>query len=158
MCRAAAKRPRNSIQIFSLEANENLHCQAKKNLKRFRKLGFLNLLYGSVVTETQLLTSNLSSTEELWLGADRRDIAAAPNLRSIIPSEIDLLLLDGGEFSTYAEYQTLKPLVSSFILLDDTNTRKCQRIIEEIANDDFYLVWKSTERNGTALLSRKNLK
>jgi hypothetical protein len=157
MCRAAAKRPVNSIEIISVEANENLHRQAKKNLRKFRKLGFLNLLYGSVVTESQLLSSNLSSTEELWLGADRRDIAAAPNLRSIIPPDIDLLLLDGGEFSTYAEYQTLKPLVSSFILLDDTNTRKCQRIIEEIANDDFNLIWKSTERNGTALLSRKNL-
>jgi hypothetical protein len=158
MCRAAAKRPRNSVEIISLEANASFHRQAQKNLRRFRKFGFLSLLYGSVVTESQLLKSNLSPTEELWLNADQRDIAAAPNLRDIIPSDIDLLILDGGEFSTYAEYQTLKPLVSSFILLDDTNTRKCQKIIEEIVTDDFYLVWKSSERNGTALLSRKNLK
>jgi hypothetical protein len=157
MCRAATKRPRNSVEIISVEANLSLHLQAEKNLRRFKKLGFLNLLYGSVVSESQLLSSNLSPLEELWLSADRRDIAAAPNLRSVMPSEIDLLLLDGGEFSTYAEYQTLKPLVSSFILLDDTNTRKCQRILEEIVNDDFYLVWKSAERNGTALLARKNL-
>jgi hypothetical protein len=158
MCRAAAKRPRNSVEIISVEANARLHRQAQKNLKRFRKLGFLSLLYGSVVTESQLLKSNLSPTEELWLNADQRDITDSPNIRDIIPSDIDLLILDGGEFSTYAEYQTLKPLVSSFILLDDTNTRKCQKIIEEIVADDFYLVWKSSERNGTALLSRKNLK
>ncbi len=158
MCRAAAERPRNSVEIISVEANARLHRQAQKNLKKFRKFGFLTLLYGSVVTESQLLKSNLSSTEELWLSADQRDIASAPNIRNTIPSNIDLLILDGGEFSTYAEYQTLKPLVSSFILLDDTNTRKCQKIIEEIATDDFYLIWKSSERNGTALLSRKNLK
>ena len=158
MCRAAAKRPRNSVEIISVEANARLHRQAQKNLKRFRKFGFLSLLYGSVITESELLKSNLSPTEELWLNADQRDIAAAPNLRELIPSDIDLLILDGGEFSTYAEYQTLKPFVSSFILLDDTNTRKCQKIIEEIVTDDFYLVWKSSERNGTALLSRKNLK
>lgn len=158
MCRAAATRPKNSVEIISVEANENLHRQAAKNLKKFRKMEILTLLYGSVVTESQLLSSNLSPTEELWLSSDRRDIAAAPNLKSKIPSEIDLLLLDGGEFSTYAEYQTLKPLVTSFILLDDTNTRKCQRIIEELANDDFCLIWKSNERNGTALLSRKSFK
>ena len=158
MCRAASKRPKNSIEILSVEANEGLHRQAKKNLRKFRKFGFLALLHGSVVTDSQLLKSNLSATEEMWIEADRRDILAAPNLRNKIPSDIDLLLLDGGEFSTYAEYQALKPLVSTFILLDDTNTRKCQRIIEEIENDDFYLVWKSSERNGTALLSRKNFK
>jgi hypothetical protein len=155
MCRAAAQRPQNSVEIISVEANENLHGAAKKNLKKFEKLGFLKLLYGSIVKDSQLLQSNLSPTEKLWLESDLRDIAAAPNLTSAIPSEIDLLLLDGGEFSTYAEYQALKPLVGSFILLDDTNTRKCQRIIEEIANDDFQLIWKSTERNGTALLSRR---
>jgi len=158
MCRAALKRPRNSIEIISVEANAILHRQAQRNLKRFRKFGFLSLLYGSVVTESQLLKSNLSPTEELWLHADQRDMTVAPNIRDVIPSDIDLLILDGGEFSTYAEYQTLKPLVSSFILLDDTNTRKCQKIIEEIATDDFNLVWKSSERNGTALLSRKNVK
>jgi hypothetical protein len=71
-----------------------------------------------------------------------------PNVLSQIPKQIDLLILDGGEFSTYAEWVTLKDR-SKIIMLDDTNVLKCKQIVSESSTSpDYQLLTKSDERNG----------
>jgi hypothetical protein len=141
------------VEVIGLEANENLYRKAKLNLKKFE---FFQVLFGTIVTEEQLDRSNLTSVEEEWLAKDVCDLKKAPFVLSRIPKKIDLLILDGGEFSTYPEFQVLKEIVSKWIVLDDTNTRKCKRILQEVVSEDiFSIVWSSSERNGTAVLLRK---
>jgi beta-glucosidase/6-phospho-beta-glucosidase/beta-galactosidase len=65
-------------------------------------------------------------------------------------------LLDGGEFSSYAEYVALKDRVVKWLILDDVNVRKNCRVLKEaIESGDFTQVWKSNERNGTAILVKR---
>ena len=142
-----------SVKVIGLEANEKLYHKAKSNLSKFE---FFQVIFGTLVTEHQLDKSNLTSVEREWLEKDINDLKDAPLILNEIPNVIDLLILDGGEFSTYAEFQALKRRVSKWIVLDDTNTRKCRRILQELDVENlFTVVWSSNERNGTTVLVRK---
>ena len=54
--------------------------------------------------------------------------------RNDLPIIFDVLLLDGGEFTTYYEFQLLKNRCK-YLLLDDINVAKCAKILEEIKNE-----------------------
>jgi hypothetical protein len=54
--------------------------------------------------------------------------------RNDLPNIFDVLLLDGGEFTTYYEFQLLKNRCK-YLLLDDINVAKCTKIVEEIKNE-----------------------
>lgn len=72
---------------------------------------------------------------KLWYHKDIELIQKTPNIISKIPDKIDLLVLDGGEYSTYPEWSLLKDR-TRFFVLDDTNILKCKKIREEILNSD----------------------
>ena len=68
--------------------------------------------------------------------------------------DFDVILLDGGEFTTWHEFQKIKNHVK-YLLLDDTNTNKCAKIVEEIKSAPE--TWKILEhvtdaRNGAMLV------
>lgn len=148
-----SRRVGQSVKVIGLEANEKFYRKAKSNL---RKYSFFHVVFGTIVTQQALDTQNLTSVEREWLAKDIGDLESAPFVLSIIPTRIDLLVLDGGEFSTYAEFQVLKERVSKWLVLDDTNTRKAKRILQELVADNlFSIVFQSDERNGTAVLLRK---
>jgi len=65
--------------------------------------------------------------------------------RQNLPEVFDVLLLDGGEFTTYYEFQILKNRCK-VIMLDDTNVDKCKLIVKEIQNDPS---WKIVKQNNT---------
>ncbi len=141
------------VEVIGLEANRRLFSKAETNLKKY---GFYKVIHGTIVTEDQLDSSELSEREKEWILSDITDLGSTPLVLNRIPLKIDLLVLDGGEFSTYAEFKLLQNRVSKWIILDDTNTRKCRRILEEVGNDSqFSIVWSSDERNGTAVMLRK---
>jgi hypothetical protein len=54
--------------------------------------------------------------------------------RSDLPEVFDVVLLDGGEFTTYFEYQLLKNRCK-YLLLDDINVAKCTKIVQEIKSE-----------------------
>jgi len=73
--------------------------------------------------------------------------------RTDLPEIFDVIFLDGGEFTTYHEFQVLKSKCK-YLLLDDTNTNKCMKIVEEIYNEKNkwdVLIDKKDERNGILL-------
>jgi hypothetical protein len=82
---------------------------------------------------------------------------SCPNVIEILPNFIDLLLLDGGEFSTYSEFKALEDRLIGWVLLDDTNTRKCKKLFLELSESDSYnLIYSSDERNGVAVFRKAN--
>ena len=109
---------------ISIEANWQQHLDAKNNLCNAN----INLLYGKVTDELLDLdrlpdcffTDYSKQIKTEWLRQDGESIKEAPNILSILPLHIDLLILDGGEFSSYFEYLLLKDR-SQYIFLDDTS-------------------------------------
>lgn len=77
--------------------------------------------------------------------------------RPELPAVFDVLLLDGGEFTTYYEFQLLKNRCR-LLLLDDTNTDKCKLIVKEIKSQP--QTWKIMRelniRNGYLIAERLN--
>lgn len=77
--------------------------------------------------------------------------------RDDLPEIFDVVLLDGGEFTTYFEFQIIKDKCK-YLLLDDINVAKCTKIVEEIkSNSEKWKILEEnrTERNG--FLVCKNL-
>ena len=70
---------------------------------------------------------------------------------------IDLLILDGGEYCSYGEFNKLKDIVD-FIILDDTNTIKNYKTAEIIRKspDQYEILADDTnERNGFMVCRKK---
>ena len=112
------------------------------------------IILGKIVNEEDITAwfddNDLTTRERGWLKVDLQNMQKVENVLHTVPTSIDLLLLDGGEFSTYPEYQLLKSR-SRIIALDDTKTRKCKKIKEELLNSNAELLFESDERKGVAM-------
>jgi hypothetical protein len=74
--------------------------------------------------------------------------------RTNLPQIFDVLLLDGGEFTTYYEFQILKHRCK-ILMLDDINVDKCKLIVKEIKNDKSWKIIKEEHtRNGYLIAER----
>ncbi len=139
-----------ACKVIGFEIHEGMHKKSERFLNQY---DFFNVVYGSIVLPEELDNLNLSKEEQVWFQQDIQKMTSAPIVEDLIPDEIDLLILDGGEFSTYAEFKKLENRTHKWVVLDDTKTRKCQRILEEIKlNGRYLLVSESDERNGTAVI------
>lgn len=146
-----------SPKFISLESNLTFYHTAVNNLKNFSDK--VDLVWGRLVEkeDVDLFVSNNPITEEMnrWLNSDIVDYLECENVIHKIPNQIDFLLLDGGEFSTYAEWTILKDK-TSIVALDDSKSLKCKQIREELLNDQSYkLIIDSTDRNGFTIFIKK---
>jgi hypothetical protein len=146
----------NTKTFISIESNLTFHTEAQINLTNY--LNYVHLLYGKIIEINDInsfvSTQELNSNEKIWLQEDLINISKAPNVLSSIPENIDFLLLDGGEFSTYSEWLKLKDR-SKIIALDDTSTTKCRKIKQEVLadqNSSYKILKDSNERNGFMIL------
>ena len=74
--------------------------------------------------------------------------------RPEIPQIFDVILLDGGEFTTYYEFQLLKNRCK-ILMLDDVNVDKCAKIVKEIRADPSWRILKNVNvRNGYLIAER----
>lgn len=70
----------------------------------------------------------------------------------------DVVLLDGGEFTTFYEFEKLRH-VSKVIICDDINTYKCSRVCNILLSDERWiqLVHEPDDRNGYCVFVRKQV-
>ena len=73
---------------------------------------------------------------QAWSNADNINIKMSKKFleRDDIPSVFDVVLLDGGEFTTYFDYQAIKDR-TKILILDDTLFNKCSRIVDLLSKD-----------------------
>ena len=149
-----AREFRHNVKVLGFEIDPEMSRIATKNLERFKSI---QVVHGSIVSDSQLDRENLSPDEEIWLEQDLKRLASAPNVLELVPEKLDLLVLDGGEFSSHAEYLTLKSRLVGWVVLDDTNVRKNRSVLSDLAADaQFVCVWKTAERNGAAIFVKKD--
>ena len=148
---------KENYQFISLEADHNMFTQALHNNKHAINDNF-SILNGKIINE-DFLTSwfnvdLLSADQANWLSQDFQNLKKVPNVLEKIPQVIDFLLLDGGEFSTYLEWQILKPRIK-YCVLDDTKELKCKKIREEVLGSKKYKIINDNtlERNGFLVFS-----
>jgi hypothetical protein len=151
---------RNDDYIFySLECNREKWFEASKLYQGNDKIKLLNEVIWNDEPEDfynifpQILTNNMYKH---WNEVDLINMKLCPLFleRPDLPEVFDLILLDGGEFTTYHEFQILKNKCK-VLMLDDINVDKCRLIIQEITSDPKWKVIKtSNERNGYLIATR----
>ena len=141
-----------NINFLSLESYKEFYEIAKNNLSSFKNN--VTLLYGRIIELNEFLEFNkdikqqLTHQQKIFFDNDVKTYNVCPYIMEKIPEQIDFLILDGGEYSTYLEWTKLKERIS-YVALDDTKMRKTKRIVEECMLDDsFELITSSGERNG----------
>lgn len=146
-----------SSNFISIESNYDFYQTAKNNLSDY--INKVNLLYGTIVTDKEIdgfvSDKNLTEEQKKWLSEDLENLSKCENIIEKIPSEIDFLLLDGGEFSTYPEWEILKGR-TKMVALDDIRELKTKQIYEELINDENYkLVIETPDGNGFCVFIKK---
>jgi hypothetical protein len=144
-------------EFISLESNKNFYETAVGNLVGLSN--HVKLIYGRVIEQSDILqfvNENVLTPEmNDWLSADLRDYDSCPHVLNLLPNEIDFLLLDGGEFSTYKEWKVLKDR-TKIVALDDSLVLKCFKIRQELLQDNNYeLIVDSKDRNGFTIFKKK---
>lgn len=79
--------------------------------------------------------------------------------RNDLPEMFDVVLLDGGEFTTWYEYLAIKDRCK-ILALDDTNVMKCRRIVQELkAQPERWeiIIEDVAERNGNVVAKRRDI-
>jgi hypothetical protein len=148
----------DDVSFLSLETNKSFYDIATENLKGYQNK--VKLIYGRIVEKDEILnfvqTINLNRWEEQWLREDLENVDKCENVLNEIPEKIDLLLLDGGEFSTYSEWLKLKDR-STIIMLDDTTVTKCKKINDELKSSENYtLIFETLEGHGFSVFKKIN--
>ena len=147
-----------NINFYSIESDAHCFKAAKKNLRN--NLENVNLILGRVhevddldyVNKNTIIEYGYGEIEYEWFIQDLRRYKKINNVLSQIPNTIDILLLDGGEFSGYADFLSLY-LRSKFIVLDDTNKFKQYNVLIFIEEhkDNFELIYDSENRGGVKI-------
>lgn len=144
----------DDYSFISLEACPDFYSEAT-SFNRDVLSDKIQILHGRIVDDDDLTMRDLTPVEETWLAGDRNNYRTCRNIWDSIPHNHDVVLLDGGEFSTLAEFNKLKNGVS-VLLLDDTKCLKNRVVLQELnLYNHWELLMSSEDRNGFAVYRRK---
>ena len=152
---------RNDDYIFySLECNKEKSADARKLYADNNKIHILNEVIWNEEPSDFYKIFPQCLTNKLYKHWNEVDIINMKQCelflnRPNLPFMFDVILLDGGEFTTYHEFQILKNKCM-ILMLDDTSCDKCKLIVEEINSDTSWkILMKHDSRNGF-LIAEKN--
>jgi hypothetical protein len=146
--------------IYSLETSLGMFekaCRAWQSAA----VPFLHLLYGrlhgSIMTEDEIRSHpafknpTLQEHFSLYYTSDCEQIQSTP-LLTAFPTYIDVVVLDGGEFSSYGDWEALKSRLPRIVALDDTFVIKNSRVLAELESSGWRTIAEGGDRNGWAIL------
>lgn len=153
---------RTDTLFYSLECNKEKSDFARNLYKDKSNVFILNeTINNELPNNVSLIFPELLTNKQYnyWNEVDVNNMKQCKLFleRTDLPEIFDVIFLDGGEFTTYYEFQSLKTKCN-YLLLDDTNTNKCSKIVEEIYRDVNkwqVLVHNKEERNGILLCKNK---
>ena len=153
---------RNDDYIFySLECNKEKHMDASMLYEKYKNVHILNEVIWNEEPEDfyEIFPQcQLNPTYKHWHEVDMENMKKC-NLfleRKDLPEIFDVILLDGGEFTTYHEFQKLKNRCK-YLMLDDINVEKCKLIVKQITTDPSWRILKKRNvRNGYLIAEKIN--
>ena len=153
---------KTNFLFYSIEAYESMYKVAKEN-NPILPIGS-EIIYGRIVESDELNwfdKEKLNDDQKRWLRDDLINYGMCPYIMDKIPSKIDLLVLDGGEFSSYVEFHKLIDR-SKYLVLDDTYARETikfnliRKSILETGHRYRIIEDRPYDRNGFIIVENKN--
>ena len=148
-------------EFYSLELYPEMYEVAKYFLSKYSP--YVNLLHGRIIEHDDAFWFDHSSIDfntdlhaKLYFNKDLSYLKTTPNVLEKLPVKIDLLILDGGEYTTYPEWLKLKDR-TKIVVLDDSNILKTKRIRQEILDsNEFITIYDDLgARNGFSIFEKK---
>jgi hypothetical protein len=149
-----------SSKLFTIENNSEKMEAAKKIWSELIETENLdvNFLNGSLIDNNSIelwiknYKIDLNEQEKYWLSIDKIN---SVNILQLECDKIDVLLIDGGEFTGYLEMKLLKDK-SKYILLDDVNSIKNKLSREYLLQDSQFTLVKEDllSRNGYSFFKK----
>lgn len=154
------ERTNDNYNFITIELYPEQYQLALKNLSNYLS-DKIRILNGKLIEYDEVFWFDHSKLNmedahaKLWYDKDMQYIKEQPNIIDELPKTIDLLVLDGGEYTTYPEYKKLKSR-SRIIALDDTAIHKCSQIRNELISEGHRIVCdRLHERNGWTIFEVK---
>jgi len=157
-------------RLFSIELMPEMYSRAKQFwswLEHSQYSHQLVLLNGKIVNNGILSPEEIEQHPafpkvkqhyELYYQSDVDFFESATNVSSQLPARIDVALLDGGEFCSFAEFEyVLKELKPKVFILDDTAIIKCSAARSQLLADDNWQVYYDdlSDRHGASVFVQK---
>jgi hypothetical protein len=149
--------PFNST-FYSLETNKEKVESAEKNYVSFSNIKILHstVLYLDIDIIEKMVLEMFPGLNREWWKIDLENMKSVP-VFDLRDKYFEWVFLDGGEYTTYLEFQLLKNH-TDMMILDDINTDKCKNIVFEVSSG-LHNGWSVVEldpheRNGWAVIKR----
>ena len=123
----------------------------------------VHVLHG-VVSRDALMTRGQVLTHALFpaieghydqcYAKEAADYDSAPHVLDRLPKQCDMLVLDGGEFSSWGDWSVLKDTRPTWVALDDVNVIKTSSIADELTVQGWHETFRTDERNGSSIFRR----
>lgn len=151
----------DNYNFYSLECNSDKSMLARKNYENIKNVYILNeVILNNMPDDIYTIFPEIQTNSDYlyWNSIDFNNMKDKKLFleRDELPEYFDILLLDGGEFTTYYEFQILKNKCK-ILMLDDTNVPKCKLIVQEIKSnlDKWEIIEENNERNGFFICRNK---
>ena len=161
-CFIEAMKVNKNSTLYTVENNSEKIQSAQLFLDKFIKeyeldVHFLNGTFIDDVDIDKWISENniqLSQQQKYWLDIDKSN--SASKILSSNFDKIDILLIDGSDYSGYLELLLFKD-ISKYIMLDDVNSLKNMMSRDFLLNsDDFELIADDlSDRNGYSVFKKK---
>jgi hypothetical protein len=154
------KKRMTHFNFYSLECNNEKSEYAKKIYENIDNVFILNeVLFNEKPSDIYNVFPCLLENETYlyWNNIDFDNMKDSKMFfeRTNLPDIFDLVLLDGGEFTTWYEYNIIKDKCK-ILALDDINTFKCKKIVEDIkSSNNWDILIEHNERNGIFVCKKK---
>jgi hypothetical protein len=152
-------------KLYSLEANTDMYNKSKGFWSKFNTNNKLNLLNGTLHRKianlnelNTLYNNNIPYFYEHYI--PEKNLLETSNIVNIdYINNIDLLILDGGEYSSEEDFNVLIKKNPKVICLDDVNVYKCKKIREILLNNNEWKLYAENlnQRHGWSIFVLNNI-
>jgi hypothetical protein len=161
------QKDRENCTIFSFESNKERATEALKRYKRSPfDMSFLQIYIGKISQngflsmEQAMSHPNYQGIKGLigYYGEEKAVYDVAEYVGNVLPETIDLVCMDGGEFSSPGDWATIKVKNPKLIVLDDIYVFKNYFIHNELLNNTNYkCIFSAPIRNGISIFLRNDV-
>ena len=149
---------RNDARLYSIEGNRDMYQQAYKHWKNAPNV---TLLYGTL--HRNIMTRSEIENHALFRKVDQHyflhyesEYASCVQSPVVDVPPCDVIVLDGGEFSTRGDWEVLQHPNTKVVVLDDTQVIKTNEIRSELLASSLWICTRDepNDRNGWAIFVR----
>jgi len=147
------------VSIISLETNTEFYNFAVKAWEQRPGKEMIQFINGRLATtmlpeeEIKRHPTFIKDHFDLWYESDKSYFQQAPKIN--LQGTADLVIIDGGEYCGFSDYEQSLLLKPTYLYLDDIRTQKTDKVLEHALANDYDLLFKDDSRNGFAVLKRR---